>query len=179
MPPDVHLDELSFQIHHIDLHTLQLEGSDLKDVLLKLHSHLHHYSPMAIVGHDVVNDLVLLVNEAIRVNLSLKTLFPLHRLLCTKLATIAVCAIPLPRHLRHDFPCDRILKRFGQLKKDELVMSNKKQSFKWPNLEESYKIVVNSKTRHKKNKFNEPLHDARGDVARCRDIFLQLKLDSK
>ena len=154
-------------------------GQPLADVLNALTTAVVQYKPMALVGHDITNDLMLLVSEAVRCGLPIRNFLPLRRLLCTKHATVGLCAIPLPQHLRSEYSCDVEVERLsgGKSTHTRTAHSN---LLKWPNLEESYQCVLGKpKSIWDTELSYSPLatqeqHDARGDVARCRVVLLYL-----
>jgi hypothetical protein len=156
-------DPTSVNIHHIPFHHAYQCGRPLVDVFETLNQVTKKYKPTAIVGHDIANDIVLLISEAMRCGIGDLECF--NYMICTKLLSTGPCAIPLPQHLCYRYPCDALIEPntmhmlFGVLK--------------WPNLEESYQLLVGD-TAASSEQFEE--HDARGDVARCRAIFEELAL---
>ena len=104
-------------------------------------------TPTAIVGHDITGDVNLLVSEALHCGCSYSSLpRSLTRLICTRMLATSRCAIPLPDHLRHPFPCDILLPPRPKDKRD----SNERifvTPFKWPSLQETYNLLVRSKSK--------------------------------
>ena len=151
--PEAHTDPdpASVSVHHIPPTYAQQHGCPLVDVLCALWGVIEHHRPAAIVGHDIVGDIALLVTEAVRCGLHrlVHCLAPL--LICTKFLSMGPCAIPLPKHVASD--------AMGILK--------------WPNLDESYRLLVTGASVP----FEK--HDARGDVARCRAIFSSIVSSSE
>jgi hypothetical protein len=109
LPMGSRMDHNSTRIHGISVHESQHKGKPLLRVLSILRETIEQYKPTVIVGHDVVGDAILLINECIRCGLSPDQLFQgaLRELLCTKQMTIGECCIPLPRHLTHLYPHDQ------------------------------------------------------------------------
>ena len=167
LPPDAMLDFVSEQIHGITLDIAREKGRPLLGILQTFLSVLQDVRPYAIVGHDIANDIQLLVNEAIHVGIPPASLCSLRTLLCTKELSIALCRLPLPQHLQYENPGDIILQTLNDTppRKQHFV-------YKWPSLQESYCLLV------KKNELppNHHAHDARGDVERCRAVLVNLLL---
>ena len=164
-PSDVVLDIASERVHGITAAVAHAQGRSLRDVLSDFLEALRSHDCMAIVAHDVVGDVTLLVSESLRAGLQPAACRAFRRLLCTKLLSAAHCRIPLPEHLRCEYPCDLFLRRLNGE-----VASNEPHgpAYKWPSLAECCALL----TRRQRTKF--PAHDARGDVERCRLIFGQL-----
>ena len=98
--------------------------------------------PTAIVGHDIAGDVNLLVSEALHCGCSYSSLpRSLTRLICTRMLATSRCAIPLPDHLRHPFPCDILLPPRPKDSDERMVAT----PFKWPSLQETYNLLVRSK----------------------------------
>lgn len=144
-PPHTRLDSSSAQVHGISVERSRTEGRPVHEALSHLFAVLNHCKPYAIVGHDIVGDIKLLVGEALRAGIPLSSLGLLRKVLCTKELSIAQCRLPLPEHIQE---CDRLL-----LHEDEKVSSC---MYKWPSLEESYTIIVQNQ---KKPMYKH--HDAR------------------
>ena len=140
-------DPASVNVHQIPPTYAQQHGCPLFDVLSALRVVVEHYRPTAIVGHDIVGDIALLVTEAMRCGLHHLFRWLSPTMICTKFLSMGPCAIPLPKHVTSD--------NMGILK--------------WPNLEESYRLLVHHTDASSSAPFEK--HDARGDVARCRAIF--------
>lgn len=162
-------DPVSTNIHQIQKGYALQWGRPLTEVIQQLGQVMKTHQPRAIVGHDICNDIALLISEAIRCGIHPHEWFGGGQglqLVCTKLLSLGPCAIPLPTHLRYQYPCDAQL--------DMLALDVNDTKFgllKWPNLEESYRILVQAT-----EEIMPQEHDARGDVARCRAIFSQLVL---
>lgn len=160
-------DPASVNIHHIQSCYAYQYGRPLVDVLQTLGAVTKKYQPTAIVGHDITNDVVLLISEAMRCGISqFDCLGPVAHLICTKLLSTGPCAIPIPKHLCYRYPCDAVI----EPNTTDMVSG----VLKWPNLEESYHLLVGDTSIVSDEQFQE--HDARGDVARCRAIFEELVL---
>jgi hypothetical protein len=146
--PEAHTDPdpASLSVHQIPPNYAKQYGHPLFDVLSAIRRVVEHYRPAAIVGHDIVGDVALLVTEAMRCGLNHLFRWLGPTLICTKFLSMGPCAIPLPKH----------------------VISNTVGILKWPNLDESYRLLVTD-TVPLSAPFEK--HDARGDVARCRAIF--------
>ena len=158
LPHDVALDDRSVRIHGITPEHTWTQGTELPDVLLAFFRCIERHSPDALVGHDVVGDMSLLVSELLHAGCSTVWLpSAVCRLVCTRILATPQCAIPLPRHLRH------LQRRLATYHPPRARL------FKWPSLQESYRLLVgdDDDTHHAS-------HDARGDVERCRAIFLRL-----
>lgn len=165
LPGDVVLDRRSVTIHGISAENTWTHGSALQDVLLHFFACIERYHPDAIVGHDVVGDIGLLVSELLHHGCSSAWVpSAICRLVCTRMLATHRCAIPLPSHIR-------------MITARSVVTTNPAASagrgvdvrFKWPSLQESYNLLVN-----KPEELEHACHDARGDVERCRAIFLRL-----
>ena len=182
-PPDVAPDARSVAIHGIPPPASWGPGRPLRDVLERLFECLRRTAPCAVVGHDVVGDVHLLVSEAVHAGLGVDAVPPvLGRLVCTRLLATGRCAIPLPAHLRTPFPCDLALRRLNDRRPagpwdaddddDDEAATAPPPRYKWPSLEESYRSLGGAAPtpppRHGP-------HDARGDVERCRAVFLALR----
>lgn len=132
----------------------------------------------------------------------------LHRLVCTRMLATQPCGIPLPPHLRYPFPCDATLQQLNDLNhqsQDSSVTRNqpihptqRAPQYKWPSLEESYNLLgrvhstpvfsagftdrtihpVNNQPQRETTGNGFPVHDARGDVERCRAVFVRLMMSS-
>lgn len=174
---DARFDAASVRIHGISHAHASSHGQPLSVVLGRLTHTLERFRPIAIVGHDIVNDMALLVSEALRVRKCVPQLGPYAtRLICTKLATVALCRIPLASTVqkKHAPPLPDVL--CGSSSVEE---TDDDAHWKWPNLNEAYDRVV---TRMMHDDGSSPVraatalahHDARDDVARCRDIFVRL-----
>lgn len=142
---DTSLDTNTLRIHGISKEMSLAVGKPLRAVLQQLTSAITRFHVAALVGHDIVNDITLLVGAAIRVGLPPQSL-AVGRLICTKVASHGLCAIPLPPGADNHNDDDVLLK--------------------WPNLTESYTTLVPNQTVEL-----YPTHDARGDVSRCRDVL--------
>jgi hypothetical protein len=163
--PGCPLDSRSLRVHGIDSHTAGVHGKPLRTVLANLASVIRKYQPVAVVGHDVQGDVCLLVSECLRLNLSPAHCFGnLFRwMVCTKLGGVVPCGIPLPGT--------------GALERGPTG-----RRLKWPNLTECYERLVLLRPPSA-SAFSSsggpagpalPCHDARGDVERCRAVFLSL-----
>ena len=175
-PTSIGLDNASEKVHGISVSMSQLYGKHLYKVLQRLFAVLKDVQPDAIVGHDIVMDVRLLINEALRVGIDVRTLNLFGRLLCTRELTTAHCRLPLPNHLRYEYPCDKILETWQT---DPPCHSM--PLYKWPTLNECYGLLVSpdASTLHH-------IHDARCDVQtnpssgderlfeRCRAVFMKL-----
>lgn len=178
VPPHYWLDAMSERIHGITAYDAHEKGLPLQRVLARLAAVVKRYAPQAIVGHDVASDVVLLVSECVRAGMSPDCFGCLFRqLVCTKVAALPRCRIPLPLAARVDAAQHILPKRAkGKTKKRTWRPSGDTThppapQLKWPSLEESYDILVKDK-RHTDRHFT--MHDARGDVERCRAVFLGL-----
>ena len=199
LPPAIHLDRRSQRIHGITPDASVRRGRALYAVLWDFLDHMETARPCAIVGHDVVADAALLVSEALRVGFPaarLRTAF-VH-LLCTKQLAVGHCGIPLPPHLRYDFPCDLVLRRLNGSGADRRHHAAVPQAvtYKWPSLfqgdgdvcdahrpgcDECYHLLVEPDGATDRTDGGAPppaelypCHDARGDVQRCRLVFTRL-----
>jgi hypothetical protein len=161
--PGCPLDPRSLRVHHIDADTARVHGKPLRAVLANLASVIRKYQPVAVVGHDVQGDVCLLVSECLRLNLSPAHCFGnLFRwMVCTKLGGAVPCGIPLPG--------TGGAATFGRGR------------LKWPNLAECYERLVllrppssSAAAAGLAPPCDWPCHDARGDVERCRAVFLRL-----
>ena len=161
-PPQTVLavDPASESVHGITMRTSLSEGKPVERVIRRLMDCLQRVQPLAVVGHDITGDIKLLVSEALQSGVSPCAFLPLRRLLCTKELSAAFCCLPLPRRLLFDHPC---------LQTHEHAETTPRCRYKWPSLQESYDILVTHKTPVK------GLHDARGDVERCRAVLLHLQ----
>jgi hypothetical protein len=175
LPPGIRLDRRSQRCHGITPSAMARRGRALFHILRDpatigvgswsdrdFVDTMTTVQPTALVGHDVVGDAVLLVSEALRVGLPAAHLRDVFlRLLCTKQLAVGRCCIPLPHHLRYDFPCDAMLHRLN----GDARSSQPPAAYKWPNLDECYRMLVGS------DEAEPPRHDARGDVERCRRVL--------
>ena len=144
-PPGHRPDAPSVAVHGIGAGQAALRGQPVGRVLRGLFALVAAHEPLdAVVGHDVVGDVNLLISEALQAGLGCGTLpGALTHLLCTRMLSTHLCALPRPG--------------WGP-------------GFKWPSLEESYRLLVpraRARARHS-------AHDARGDVERCRALFRHL-----
>ena len=117
----------------------------------------------AVVGHDVVRDVKLLVSEAVRIGMNPAYLFHLRRVLCTKELSVGHCRLPLPSHLRYEDPCDVLLEQVNGVSLGDVP-----SVFKWPTLLECYTLLAH-------RVFIAPshrCHDARDPGILCQDILL-------
>lgn len=162
-PSDSPLDPDSHRIHQIDVPTSQRTGRPLRTILANLAEVIREYRPTAIVGHDVHGDIALLISECVRSDLNPNIHFGdwLRQLICTKIGGAVPCGIPL------------LSRRGGG--------GDVTGRLKWPNLDECYQRLCHSKVDwgtggHLDPTEEErwPAHDARGDVERCRAVFLSL-----
>lgn len=180
--PDRPLDPDSLRIHGIDGPTSRNAGKPLRTVIANLAAVVRAHRPTAVVGHDVRGDVSLIVSECLRLNLDPRRHFGdlFGRLVCTKLAATVPCGIPLPMHLCYRFPCDPTLLRLnGEWWGGGPGTAGRGPDgvrLKWPNLAESFDRLVAAAVPD-----SDPLrqqqhacHDARGDVERCRAVFLCL-----
>lgn len=181
VPPHYWLDATSERIHGITAYDTHEKGLPLERVLVRLAAVVKRYAPQAIVGHDVASDVVLLVSECVRAGIPPDCFGCLFRkLICTKVAALPRCRIPLPQAAARRAPQQVLLPRRprGRTKKrtwrpvaPAQLPAPPPPQLKWPSLEESYDILVKDKT-HLCGRFT--MHDARGDVERCRAVFLGL-----
>lgn len=177
---DLPLDPISLRVHRIDGPTSRSIGRPLRTVLADLAAIVRTHRPTAVVGHDVRGDVSLLVSECLRVRLDPRRLFGelFGRLVCTKLASAVPCGIPLPLHLCYRFPCDPYLLWLNTGGEGDPPLGNggppppRVVRLKWPNLAESFDCLVLPSTGGGPPDFS--CHDARGDVERCRAVFLRL-----
>jgi DNA polymerase III epsilon subunit-like protein len=186
--PDTVLDSLSERVHGISAARAHRRGRSLFSVMQRFLHVVARYKPLAMVGHDVVADAALLVSEAIRVGLPTHVLRePFQHLLCTKELATGHCQIPLPAHLRYDFPCDLLLQRMNGPTHGDHPPGPR---FKWPNLDpggrgallrrsprsprckECCQMLLGEDEEGVTPRF--PPHDARGDVERCRRVLGRL-----
>lgn len=110
---DLSLDTVSENVHGITREECTRDGRSLMDVMHRFLTVLRDVQPCAVVGHDVVGDIRLLVSEAIRIGMSPGSLFHLRRVLCTKELSMGRCRLPLPSHLQYEHPCDVLLERMN------------------------------------------------------------------
>lgn len=205
LPEDVDLDTRSVSIHGITPQYTWAHGSAPVDVLTRFFRCLLQHRPAAIVGHDIVGDVALLATEVLLLEQPrppdlLRALHGLHRLVCTRMLSTHRCAIPLPKHLHQSNLHDALLTRLNHRQQQQHRTSNRVpttntrthgvRAHKWPSLQESYNLLVCSTRRRKQQQqqhggADDPttpppllyaMHDARGDVERCRAIFLRLLL---
>ena len=123
-------------------------------------------------------------------------------LVCTRMLATHHCAIPLPAHLSTE-PWVQLLERFtrrrhGRAASPSLPLppgvapvgspavddDGDATAYKWPSLRESYETLVKKPTTVDSEGPHGvaggdaiavfPMHDARGDVDRCKDVFLTL-----
>lgn len=157
LPEDTDPDARSETIHGITVAASRLSGRPLRSVLLRLFRCLQHHEPSAIVGHDVLGDIRLLVSEAMLSGCACGSLpVELKRLICTRMIATPRCAIPLRRR--------------GNPKRSA-PSGPESEGFKWPSLTETYDLLVPAEVTTAPQ---HPTHDARGDVERCREVFLCL-----
>lgn len=193
LPYDVVLDDRSVLIHGITREETWAHGMDVRDVLFSFFRCIEQYSPDAIVGHDVMGDVNLLVSELLYQGCSSTSLpSTVCRLICTRMLATQPCAIPLPPHVKGGHRCDALLRRFNRSKGHNTLhplvvtasssaMGDRKgrcargTQFKWPSLQECYTLLVGKGTEGLKH----ANHDARGDVERCRAIFIRLLATSE
>ena len=171
LPPSIRLDRSSQPIHGITPATSMRRGRALYHILRDFVDRMVAERPVAIVGHDVVPDAALLVSEGLRVGLPaarLRGVF--RRLLCTKQLAVGHCGIPLPPHLRYDFPCDVLLHRLNGGGARPAAAAT--TGYKWPNLDECCHLLVGGTGARR-----YPCHDARGDVERCRLVLTRFLVD--
>lgn len=135
--PDVQLDLKSQAIHGISISATRMRGRDLRAVLTNVTDCIQQYAVQSIVAHDIVADLTLLVNEAVRCGLSPSAFMPVQRLFCTKLASVAHCAIPI----------------------------NGRALWKWPNLQECFHKFVTDGSNTEEKKHHDPRDDV--EMCRC------------
>lgn len=161
-PSDSPLDPESFRIHRIDVPTSRRTGRPLRAILTDLAAIVREHRPTAVVGHDIQGDISLLISECVRSNLDPNAQFGdwLRRLICTKIGAVVPCGIPLPP-LRHG-------------------TDGGTRRLKWPNLDECYERLCCVGAAEAEEEVwggggeGWPVHDARGDVERCRAVFLCL-----
>ena len=165
--PDEHVpDDRSLQIHGIAPDSSRQCGRPLHEVLQRFFAYLDFFQPDAVVGHDVVSDINLIVSEALCTRGFGCGSIPngLSRLVCTRMLTTNLCAIPLPAHTAKRQP-------------GTPAPTTSLPPYKWPSLQESYDILVRPRCPDEEKPGGPPvaeLHDARGDVERCRAIFLEV-----
>lgn len=169
-PPYACLDPISEQVHGLSMQDCQgKRAGALRDVLGRLLDALDRHRPLAVVGHDIANDVVLIVTEALRCGIHPSRLRALQRLLCTKLYATGPCGLPQSRcgDSRITEPCSlpSSVHEYHPVFQD----ANQDLGFlKWPTLEESYRMLVPDNVQRR---LRHPVHDARGDVERCRAVF--------
>lgn len=170
-PDDTLPDARSVRIHGITPQYSWSHGEPLRQVLDRFFRCLEAHRPDAVVGHDIVGDVSLLATEellllrgspAVPASPHPAVASRLHRLVCTRMLSTHRCAIPLPRHLRQPGLHDGLLA--GRRPRPGVT-------HKWPSLQESYDLLVRDPDGAPPS-FAK--HDARGDVERCRAIFLSL-----
>lgn len=186
-------DPQSVAIHRISPEESQQHGQPLADVLYRFFACVGRHRPAAIVGHDIGGDLALLVSEAVNCAdaspdaVVLLAMIPQRaHLVCTRMLATHHCAIPLPAHLSIA-PWERLLERFTKRRHGRggraAAPGTHAESitYKWPSLRESYEALVRTPKRTEDADHDGPavmtrfpMHDARGDVDRCRDVFLTL-----
>ena len=176
LPPGIELDRSSERFHGITAAATLRRGRALFRILHDFLAAMEAEQPVAMVGHDVVGDAALLVSEALRVGVPAQRLRALFlRLVCTKQLAMGHCCIPLPSHLRYDYPCpDALLHRLNGC----VAAADPPEApapYKWPNLDECYQLLV----RPEEHAPPLPRHDARGDVERCRLVLKRLLSDSR
>ena len=165
LPPDTNADHRSETIHGISVSRSRAVGRPLRTVLSKLFACIRTHEPVAIVGHDVLGDVRLLISEAHLAGwASHKLPDALTRLICTRMVATPRCALPMPSH---------VLRRLAAHGKTSAA-----SGFKWPSLSETYRLLVqtdgNVAVDPPPTGVHHPLHDPRGDVERCREVFLCL-----
>ena len=96
-PVDHVPDSRSLQIHGIQPAWSRECGRPIKEVLQRFFAYVDFFRPTAIVGHDVVGDVNLILNEALFSGAVQFGTIPesLGRLVCTRMLTTELCAIPL------------------------------------------------------------------------------------
>lgn len=93
------------------------QGRDLTTVLTNLSNCIRSFCVTTLVAHNIASDVALLVQEGMRCDLPPSKLLPVQHLICTQLATVAVCGLPL---------------------------SGSPIGYKWPKLKESFTAVTNA-----------------------------------
>lgn len=164
LPDDLVPDRRSEEIHGITGPVSWEIGRPLHRVLARLFHCLQVHRPVAIVGHDVVGDAHLVVSEAMLAGCTCQSIpNALMRLICTRMIATPRCALPLPTHLQ------RQRQRRG-------VGVAGVSGFKWPSLTETYDMLVlrDGTPARRRRRLHHPTHDARGDVERCREVFLRM-----
>lgn len=160
LPPDTEADPRAEAVHGISVAASCTRGRPVAAVLCALFHCLDVYQPRAVVGHDVVGDVHLLVSEAVRCGcVSGRLPAALSRLVCTRMLATHRCAIPRPGP-----PAPPLRRRPGA------AAAARRPGFKWPSLRETYRLLV----RDGGVPPVHPDHDARGDVERCREVFLSI-----
>lgn len=171
-PEGVSLDRVSRNVHGIDEEACRHHGRPLAEVLGALLAVLRRAAPArpVVVGHDVVADAALLVDECLRKNIAppaeLRRAF--GRAVCTKLLTIGRCRLPAPSGL-----ADALLRldhRAEAYAPDDAGGGG----YKWPSLDEAVRAVLRPDDLRA---FTQPVHDARGDVERCRAVFRRMLVE--
>lgn len=167
--PGVTLDAKSEAIHGISVSATQQWGRDLRTVLTNLTDCIQQYSVQSLIAHDIVADLTLLVNEAVRCGLSPSVFMPVQTLFCTKLAPGCY------RRLSHtNKSCDD--SRIPTVALCAIPMVRNHSSWKWPKLKECFQVCVMGNDERNKNQLTK-VHDPREDVDMCRCIFEQIAGD--
>lgn len=165
LPADVEPDPRSEEIHGIGVAASREMGRPLREALVRLFRFLARHKPVAIVGHDVVGDVRLLVSEAVLAGCACGSLpAALMRLICTRMIATPRCAIPMRTCGRHG----------RDVAPPPAAVASTPQGFKWPSLTETYDLLVTQQIDERCAHLKHPIHDARGDVERCREVFLSL-----
>ena len=90
-------DPVSVAVHGLDSASTQEQGQPLDRILHRLFTVVRTNQPTAVVGHDIVGDISLLVSETIVTGVACDGIpLQLTRLLCTRMLTTHLCALPLP-----------------------------------------------------------------------------------
>lgn len=84
-------------------------------MLTNLSECIRNFGVTTLVAHNITSDVALLVQEGMRCSIPPSKLLPVQHLICTQLATVAVCGLPL---------------------------SGSPVGYKWPKLKESFVAVT-------------------------------------
>lgn len=140
-------DGRSRRIHGIDCMNPPDVRLDIITAIETLFQYLEHHQVDALVGHGIAGDVSLILSEALYCGMSANS-FPkaFRQILCTKVATLHICAIPLPG---------------GQVGQN---------GYKWPRLKEAQAVLCGADGDPSEG---YP-HDPSFDVSVCQDVWLML-----
>lgn len=172
-PAGAHFDAASARVHRLTAELCRVHGRPLSEVVGALLGAIHRHAAagvrIPVVGHDVAGDVALLVDECLRGGLAspceLRRAF--SHTVCTKLLTVGLCRLPVP------YPFADVLVSAARRR---APVDRRAGGYKWPSLDEALGYVLR---RHgaAPSFHHHPAHDARGDVDRCRCVFVGLLAD--